>query len=146
MPLSPALLEAPANTKIFVVSLKYAPADVTTPVPGWREGLRFLWNLCSRPTHTIRFRVAEPMFNSLTAETNGVHGDEDGEEDRDVDAEVEAEGVGRTTQQGDVMLRPEEKAMLDKVGEALARLGRVKRVAIGVREKIEFVKVWAKRR
>lgn len=134
--------------KIFVVSLKYAPADVTTPVPGWREALRFLWNLCSRPTHTIRFRVAEPMFNNLTAETNGVHGNEDGEGDgdRDVDAEVELEGDGRTTRQGDVMLRPEEKAMLDKVGEALARLGRVKRVAIGVREKIEFVKVWTKRR
>ena len=40
----------------------------------------------------------------------------------------------------------EERKLLDRVGEDLARLGRVKRVGLGVREKVEFVKVWTKRR
>ena len=35
-----------------------------------------------------------------------------------------------------------EKRVLDQVGEALARLGRVKRVAIGVKEKVDFVDMW----
>lgn len=131
LPLSPALLESPGSIKIFPISIKYAPSDVTTPVPGWREAWRFLWNLCSRPTHTIRVRVAEPVYNTVAAEVNGLSEDDGGD-------------AGET--EGEVMLRPEEKAVLDKVGEALARLGRVKRVAIGVGEKIEFVRVWEKRR
>jgi len=138
LPFSPSLLEAPPNARIFPISLKYAPPDVTIPVPGWREGLRFLWNLCSRPTHTIRVRVAEPMFNSSRAETNGVK-----EEPEDT---IEANKETRTEQQGEVMLTMDEKAVLDKAGEALARLGRVKRVNIGVREKIDFVKLWGRRR
>jgi hypothetical protein len=32
------------------------------------------------------------------------------------------------------------------VGEDLARLGRVKRVGLGVEEKIEFLKVWGSRK
>lgn len=67
------------------------------------------------------------------------------EEEEPEDAIV-AERENRTEQQGEVMLTVEEKAVLDKVGEALARLGRVKRVNIGVREKIEFVKLWGRRR
>ena len=39
-----------------------------------------------------------------------------------------------------------EKRVLDKVAEALARLGRVKRVGLGVRDKEEFVKAWNKQR
>ena len=38
------------------------------------------------------------------------------------------------------------KQVLDKVAEALARLGRVKRVGLGVRDKNEFVKAWTKQR
>ena len=41
-------------------------------------------------------------------------------------------------------LDPAERRTLDKVGEALARLGRSKRVGLGVKEKREFVKVWGK--
>jgi hypothetical protein len=135
LPLSPALLEAPGSVKIFPISIKYAPSDVTTPVPGWKEACRFLWNLCSRPSHTIRVRVAEPMFNTVAVGVNNVSDENDGGDLGDLGE------IGR-----EVMLRPEEKAVLDKVGEALARLGRVKRVAIGVREKIDFVRVWEKRR
>lgn len=39
-----------------------------------------------------------------------------------------------------------EKALLDQVGESLARLGRVKRVGLGVEEKQEFVRMWSKTR
>lgn len=39
-----------------------------------------------------------------------------------------------------------EQRVLDKVGEALARLGRVKRVGLTVKDKIAFVDAWGKRR
>jgi hypothetical protein len=39
-----------------------------------------------------------------------------------------------------------EKAFLDLVGESLARLGRVKRVGLGVKEKKEFMVKWSKTR
>lgn len=38
-----------------------------------------------------------------------------------------------------------EKPVLDKVAEALARLGRVKRVGLGVQDKIGFVNTWSRR-
>ena len=37
-----------------------------------------------------------------------------------------------------------EKRVLDKVAESLARMGRVKRVGLGVKEKADFVKAWEK--
>ena len=40
----------------------------------------------------------------------------------------------------------EEKMFLDKIGEALARLGRVKRVGLGVKEKQQFVNSWTRSR
>jgi hypothetical protein len=40
----------------------------------------------------------------------------------------------------------EEKRVLDKVGEALARLGRVKRVGLTVRDKTAFVEAWSRRK
>lgn len=40
----------------------------------------------------------------------------------------------------------DERRVLDKVAEALARLGRVKRVGLGVKEKSEFVKAWSRQR
>lgn len=43
-------------------------------------------------------------------------------------------------------ITPAEKALLDDVGEALARLGRVKRVGLGVKEKQDFVRMWTKTR
>lgn len=39
-----------------------------------------------------------------------------------------------------------EKEMLDTVGEALARLGRVKRVGLSVKDKISFIESWSKRK
>jgi hypothetical protein len=39
----------------------------------------------------------------------------------------------------------EEQQLLDRVGEALARLGRVKRVGLTLRDKKRFLAAWAKR-
>lgn len=77
-------------------------------------------------------RVAEPTYNtSMFSEQDG----------REID-----QGLGSFGRIGDVgMLNEEEKRVLDRIGEALARLGRVKRVGVGVREKIEFVRVWNSR-
>ena len=47
-------------------------------------------------------------------------------------------------EESDVSVSKEEKVFLDKVAEALARLGRVKRVGLGVKDKIEFIKSWTK--
>ena len=43
-------------------------------------------------------------------------------------------------------LAPEERRVLDRVGETLARLGRNKRVGMGVKEKRDFVRAWARSR
>ena len=40
----------------------------------------------------------------------------------------------------------DERKVLDKVGEALARLGRVKRVGLTVKDKLAFIEAWSKRR
>lgn len=42
-------------------------------------------------------------------------------------------------------LEPAEARILDRVAETLARLGRVRRVGLGPREKREFVALWRKR-
>src|SRR5437667_1148374 len=63
--LSPSLLSAPAKAKIFSVNLRYSPADITTPVPG--AYLNFLWDLCSQPTHWIRVRIADAIYNTSAA-------------------------------------------------------------------------------
>ena len=52
---------------------------------------------------------------------------------------------GMSVEVGDGVSTDEQK-VLDRVAEDLARLGRVKRVGLGVEEKIEFVKVWRSRR
>lgn len=46
----------------------------------------------------------------------------------------------------DAELTRAEKALLDNVADSLARLGRVKRVGLGVPEKKDFVRMWTKTR
>uniref|UniRef100_L2FLH9 Vacuolar protein sorting protein vps66 n=1 Tax=Colletotrichum fructicola (strain Nara gc5) TaxID=1213859 RepID=L2FLH9_COLFN len=69
LPFTPSLLAAKPDVHIFPVSIRYTPADVTTPVPG--RWFKFLWDLLSRPTTCIRVRVAESILNSSAAQTNG---------------------------------------------------------------------------
>jgi hypothetical protein len=139
--LSPSLLSAGPSTKIYPVNLRYTPADVTTPVPG--TYISFLWNLCSIPTHLIRVRIAEAVKNnsSLSSSVEGfekIDADDLSGSSGGSSATLEEDGSGVT--------KKEEKLLLDRVAEDLARLGRVKRVGLGVKEKVQFVKVWSKTR
>ena len=123
LPFSPSVLQCPPDVHIFPVSLRYTPPDVTTPVPG--QWLLFLWNLLSRPTTCIRVRVAEDQVNTAAALTNG-----------------DSDGSGILRQRGGVgpsEVSFEEQKVLDRIGEALARLGRVKRVGLTMNDKAAFV-------
>lgn len=122
LPLCPNVLELPADIHIFPVSIRYAPSDVTTPVPG--QWLKFLWTLLSRPTTCIRVRVAEGQVNTSVALTNGVSTGTD-LKDRST---VDGADIG-----------PEGQKVLDRIGEALARLSRVKRVGLTMKDKQSFI-------
>ncbi|KAI1499715.1 hypothetical protein F5X99DRAFT_410759 [Biscogniauxia marginata] len=139
LPFSPSLLSAPADAPIFPVSMRYTPADITTPIPGaWAA---FLWNLLSKPTHYIRVRVAEGVTNTLAA-ANGVasgSGDENEEEEEDDDGDNNKDG-----EEEEEPLTPEEQRFIDHIGEALARLARNKRVGLTLRDKAAFVEAWNK--
>lgn len=147
LPLSPSLLTTPRKTKIFPVSLRYTPADITTPVPG--TYLTFLWNLCSKPTHCIRVRIAESLYNTSVAQYTPPSSRPSGYATNLLDALEDDTASSASTLLGDeseVTLTKEERTVLDRVGDALARLGRGKRLGLGVREKSEFVKVWNKKK
>lgn len=185
LPLSPALLTAPPKARIFPTSLRYTPADITTPIPGLSYAWHFLWNLCRRPTHTVRVRIAEGMYNTPSASADakasaaapakaavknsyatnfldsldqGVFSGSDDARRQAPQARVKRPGTpgargavnGGASEDDDdsagVVISDEERAVLDRVAEALARLGRVKRVGLGVREKSEFVRRWMRRR
>jgi 1-acyl-sn-glycerol-3-phosphate acyltransferase len=124
LPLTPSLASVPADRRIFPVSMRYTPPDITTPVPGFGGLVGFLWKLLSRPTHCIRVRIAEGVYNTANA-TNGVH---------------ETDG-----QAGDGEVTAEEQKVLDKVAEALARLGRSKRVGLTLKDKSAFVEAWRRK-
>lgn len=139
---SPSLLTAPPQAKIFPISLRYTAADITTPVPG--TYISFVWNLLSKPTHCIRVRIAESVHN--TSQSPAV---------RSSTSQIEREMLyDDRASSSDTLLSLEdaesmnaaEKRVLDKVAEALARLGRVKRVGLGIKDKDEFVKAWTKQR
>lgn len=138
LPFSPGLLTVPPKTKIFPVSLRYTPADITTPVPG--AYFTFLWNLCSRPTHCIRVRIAEPVYNNSAA-----HAEPPMRNSYQTNLldDLHKKAVA-PRDDGD--LNEGERNVLDKIAEALARLGRVKRLGLTVEDKQKFVTVWNKRR
>jgi hypothetical protein len=141
LPLSPSLAAVPPKTKIFPVSLRYTPVDVVTPLPG--TYLSFLWMLLSGPTHGIRVRIAESVSGGgdvgiLAASTEAT---------RKSAASPSAVGdVGQNGVSGDAEVAHEDRGLLDQIGESLARLGRVKRVGLGVKEKREFIRIWTKSR
>ena len=138
LPLSHALLGVPSKTKVFPVSLRYTPVDVVTPLPG--SYISFLWTLLSKPTHCIRVRIAEYVMNGRTA--------------MDAPPARSTRKSTYNTNYLDILdqeaapgeITASEQAFLDQVGESLARLGRVKRVGLGVKEKQDFVRMWSKTR
>lgn len=115
--------------------------------------LKWLWRLNSRPTHCIRVRVGAPLTisPSSTANTPPSNRKKGSYQDNFFD-QLQVDGEGQKTMQmdGDDAeqdgVTPREQAVLDEVADALARLGRVKRVGLGVREKRGFVEAWGKRR
>ncbi|KXH31511.1 acyltransferase [Colletotrichum nymphaeae SA-01] len=133
LPFTPSLLAVSPEVHIFPVSIRYTPADVTTPIPG--RWAKFLWDLLSRPTTCIRVRVAESILNSSAAQTNGVSSSAASRENT-AQRRIGAGG-------GDApALSIEEQRVLDKVGEALARLCRNKRVGLTLRDKSAFIEAW----
>ena len=140
LPFSPSLLTAPPEAKIFPISLRYTAGDITTPVPG--TYISFVWNLLSKPTHCIRVRIAESIHNTSrpsipTSPTSAI------ERDMLYDDSVSSSDTLLDSEDAET-ISAMERRVLDKVAEALARLGRVKRVGLGVKEKNEFVKAWSK--
>ncbi|KAK4696173.1 hypothetical protein P7C71_g1704, partial [Lecanoromycetidae sp. Uapishka_2] len=103
--------------------------------------ISFLWNLLSKPTHCIRVRIAESIYNTSqlpatrSATTSDLMHDDRASSSDTLLGSEEPEGLSAA-----------EKRVLDKVAEALARLGRVKRVGLGVRDKESFIRVWDKKR
>lgn len=123
LPFSPSVLQSPPDVHIFPVSLRYTPPDVTTPVPG--RWLSFVWKLLSRPTTCIRVRIAQGQMNSAAAQTNGTS--------TNVPSELRYRNDNGASISGD------EQRVLDRIGEDLARLGRVKRVGLTMKDKSAFV-------
>lgn len=160
--LAPYLLSAAKDTKIFPISLRYTPPDIVTPVPGWLEAVKFIWRLNSRPTHCIRVRIGSPV-NLTTApqstespETRSKAnssgrsstGGQTGYDTNFFDSadSSPAQKVSGDAEMGDEEeMTSQERRVLDAVAEALARLGRVKRVGLGVEEKKQFIEAWNRR-
>ncbi|KAK8045824.1 hypothetical protein PG996_013888 [Apiospora saccharicola] len=141
LPFSPSLLSAPMDAPLFPVSMRYTPQDITTPVPG--AYLAFLWNLLSRPTHLIRVRIAEAVTNRDIAGSSADSSramsranSSESSDDDDNDDDYFGAGEEKPT--------PDQYRVLDRVGEALARLGRNKRVGLTLKDKAAFIEAWSK--
>ena len=121
----------------------------------------------SKPRHCIRIRIAESLYNNAQSpqhsptvtpfsprsplspgpwspgsssygNPNGVTDTDSKEEGSESDTETLLE-----FEEGQVVSDLEKK-VLDRVGDSLARMGRVKRVGLGVKEKSDFVRAWTR--
>lgn len=157
LPLCPSLLSANGETKIYPVNLRYTPQDVTTPVPGGY--LSWFWRLLSKPSHQMRVRIASRVYNNSNqnaparadASSNGAKStgyDTNIFEQADFKDGFGSNGMNVDVDSGDehVALSEGEQKTLERVAEDLARLGRVKRVGLGVKDKVEFLKFWMSRK
>jgi hypothetical protein len=113
--------------------------------------LSFIWNLLSRPTHCIRVRIAEVVYNT-SKPTDPVAEKKERYLTNFLDTLGEDSAMTSSTDtltslsDQPAEVNAEEKRILDKVGEALARLGRVKRVGLTVKDKAAFIDAWSKRK
>ncbi|KAF1961964.1 hypothetical protein CC80DRAFT_531723 [Byssothecium circinans] len=135
---SPSLLTVNPRTKIYPVHVKYTPGDITTPVPG--TVLSWTWRLLSKPTHVMRVRIARQIYNN-TADPDAARASavDSGFNTNIFDGPQMRNGVGTPEKE-------RELEWLESVREDFARLGRVKRTALGAEEKVAFVKVWGRKR
>lgn len=135
---SPSLLSADPSTKIYAVHVKYTPGDITTPVPG--TYFTWTWRLLAKPTHYMRVRIARHIFNNTSdaKSSSWANGANTSFDANIFDNPQLVNGNGTDEGQG--------HEWLENIREDFARLGRVKRTALGVQEKVGFVKIWTKRR
>jgi hypothetical protein len=157
--LTPALLSASPRTKIYPVSLRYTPADIVTPLPGLAPALHFVWTLLSSSTHCIRTRIGavvrNPPADAVASSKSSINGA--ASRAGRANSATSSSSGGYESNYFDTLaanardedMRPDEdglvepeRRVLDMVADSLARLGRVKRVGLGVREKARFVDVW----
>jgi hypothetical protein len=80
-------------------------------------------------------RIAEAQMNTAAAKTNGASPASNGSSELRSRSDVGAAAVSA-----------EEQRVLDRIGETLARLGRVKRVGLTVKDKAAFVEALKRRR
>jgi 1-acylglycerol-3-phosphate O-acyltransferase len=132
LPLGPSLLTARGDVPIIPVSIRYTPADVTTPIPG--RWMRFLWDLLSEPYICLRVRIAERLFNKAIPSGEIPVGNGNG---------ASPSPSPSSSSSSSAVLAPGERRVLDQVGEALARLGRSKRVGLMLEDKVAFVDAWS---
>lgn len=125
----------------------YTPPDIVTPIPGWYASLSWLWRLCSRSTHCIRVRIGAPMTVGSSTAAPPTHR-KGSYQDNYFDQLNTSQKVAQldSDDSGEITITSQEQHVLDEVADGLARLGRVKRVGLGVKEKIGFVDAWTKRR
>jgi hypothetical protein len=138
LPISQCLLDTKPGALVYPVNLRYTPGDITTPVPGGVAA--WIWKLLHKPSHQMRVRIAAGITTPTHAQTNGVNARASGYDTNIFD------GPGFEDEDREEGVSAEEQKFLERVGEDLARLGRVKRVGLGVKEKVEFVKVWGSRK
>ncbi|KAL4933326.1 lysophosphatidic acid acyltransferase LOA1 [Aspergillus undulatus] len=172
LPLSPSLVSVRATTKVFPVSLRYSPEDIVTPVPGcylsflWAllsKPTHYIRVRIAEPVtvedcagagsqRQAPLNVADKMkdstfgtnyfddLNEIRASKTKSRAGMAGAAPHEVDGE--GEGEGEEGGEVDLNVTPAEKNLLDAIGESLARLGRVKRVGLGVSSKVAFVQAW----
>ncbi|KAF2717348.1 hypothetical protein K431DRAFT_233321 [Polychaeton citri CBS 116435] len=153
--LSPSILSVSnPKTKVYPINLRYTPADITTPVPGITYAWTFLWRLCSRPTHCIRTRIGQKVMTSApifppvpkSSPSKGGAATTGYDKRRSYEANffdtLNDKKVAEEHEDGEGV----DEGTIDAVAEALARLGRVKRVDLGLGEKTKFVQAWTKGR
>lgn len=129
-----SLLTAPMGSRIFPVNLRYTPADITTPLPG--QYLAFCWRLLSKPTHCIRVRIAESVSRASLLDVRPIS-----DKDMATNSTENFSGSGKSDRGGS-----SDRELLIKIAEALARLGRTKRVGLSANDKVEFIDAWENQR
>ncbi|KAK2802071.1 hypothetical protein FQN51_004981 [Onygenales sp. PD_10] len=136
---SPSVVTVSPVTRIFPVSLRYSPADITTPIPGSYKS--FLWNLLSKPTHLIRVRIAESVLLPMPHESRPRPGERQPSYDYNYFDTLDSK-LAESIPDVETSLTGGENTLLAQVSDSLARLGRIRRVGLGANDKRQFVKVW----
>ena len=134
---APCLDTLHGDVEIFPVSLRYSPADVTTPVPGTYGYTLFA--LLARPTHCIRVRIGEVLRNDSSD-------DRGGEEFAGDSSDTVTDGLngGGSGGRGEKEGMDKQSRLSERGAEALARIARSKRLNLGVKEKMAFVEAWSR--